>query len=178
MKKRSGFGWLELVIGVLLIVLGVYTFLNPSQALTGMVFVYGIVAVIMGISDIILYVRLERYAGVGPILSLVTGILSIMTGVMLFVYPRSGVLVLSFLFPIWFIAHCISHLCHLPHIRLVVGNGMYYFIIIVNIIGIILGLMMILRPLFSLVIVGYFAAMYLILLGIESIVVAFSKMRS
>ena len=36
MRRLSGFGWLELVIGILLIVLGVFTFANPGFALTGL----------------------------------------------------------------------------------------------------------------------------------------------
>ena len=57
MKRRSGFGWLELIIGILLILLGVFTLIRPGAALTGLVVVYGIVALIMGIADIVLYVR-------------------------------------------------------------------------------------------------------------------------
>ena len=33
MKRRSGFGWLELIEGILLIALGCYTFACPDRAL-------------------------------------------------------------------------------------------------------------------------------------------------
>lgn len=55
---------------------------------------------------------------------------------------------------------------------------MYYFTMIVNIIGLILGFAMILRPLFSLTVVGLLAGLYLVLLGIESVVLAVSKIGS
>lgn len=71
MRRRSGFGWLELIIGILLIVLGIWTFVDPRNALTGMVFIYGIAAIITGVSDIILYVQSERYTGFGPVISLI-----------------------------------------------------------------------------------------------------------
>lgn len=176
MRKRSGFGWLELVIGVLLILLGVLAFVKPDLALTSLIFAYGAAAVIMGIADIVLYIRVERFTGFGPILSLISGILSVMSGIMLLVYPRTGVLVLTVLFPIWFIAHCISRLAHLGHIRFVAGNGIYYFTLIVNIIGLILGFLMIFNPFFTLTTIRYFASVYLILLGIDSVVMAFSRM--
>ena len=176
MKRRSGFGWLELAIGIILIVLGVLAFLKPDLALTGLAFAYGIAAVVMGVADILLYVQVERYTGFGPVLSLIPGILSVMSGVMLVVYPRTGVLVLTVLFPIWFIAHCISRLVHLGHIRFVGGNGLYYFTLAVNIIGLILGLMMFMSPLLTLTTIRYFASLYLILLGIDSVVMAFSRM--
>ena len=121
-------------------------------------------------------IEVERYTGFGPILSLIAGILSVMSGVMLVVYPRTGVVVLTVLFPIWFIAHCISRLVHLGHIRFVGGNGLYYFTLVINIVGLILGLMMFMSPLLTLTTIRCFASLYLILLGIDSVVMAFSRM--
>lgn len=175
MRRRSGFGWLELVIGILMILLGILAFARPDTALTGMVFAYGIAAIVMGIADIVLYIQVERYTGLGPVLSLISGILSVMSGIMLIVYPKAGMLVLTVLFPLWFIAHCISRLAHVGHIRFVAGKGIYYFSLIIYIIGLILGFMMLLSPLFTLTAVSYLAGTYLILLGIDAIVIAFSR---
>ena len=105
MKKRSGFGWLELVEGILLILLSIYTIIRPDRALTGWIVLYGLIAVIMGVADILLYIRVERFTGFGPIISLVSGALSVMTGVMLLVYPNAGKWVMSLLFPLWFLTH-------------------------------------------------------------------------
>lgn len=178
MRRRSRFGWLELIIGVLLILLGIFTFIRPGQALTGLVVIYGVIAVIMGIADIVLYVQAERYTGFGSIVSLISGILSVMSGILLLVYPNAGKWVLSLLFPIWFIAHCISRLCHLSAIRIMAGNGIYYFTLVINIIGLVLGIMMVLSPVVSLLSISYIVGLYLILLGIDSVVMAFSRMGS
>ena len=151
MKRYSGFGWLELVVGILLLLLGGLVFFKPSLALNSMIFAYGIAAMIMGIADIVLYIQIERFIGFGPVLCLITGVLSVMSGVMLLVYPQSGVIILSVLFPIWFIAHFISRLVHLNHIRYV-------------------------RPFLTLAALRIAAAIYLVLLGIDSIVMAFSEM--
>ena len=176
MRRRSGFGWLELVVGIVWILLGILVFVRPGLALTGMVFVYGIAAVVMGVMDIIRFIEVERYTGIGPILSLISGVLSVMTGLMLVVYPITGALVLTLLFPIWFIAHGISRLAHLGYIRFVAGNGVYCFTLIVNIIGLCLGILMLFHPLFTLTAIRYFASAYLILLGIDGVVVAVSRM--
>ena len=104
MRRKSGFGWLELILGILLVILGIFSMIKPNTALTGIVIVYGIAAIVIGISDIMMYVRVERYTGFGPMVSLIGGILSVMSGVMLFVYPNAGKWILSLLFPIWFIA--------------------------------------------------------------------------
>ena len=176
MRRRSGFGWLELAVGILMIGLGILAFARPNWILTGLVAACGIAALVMGIADIIFYIQIERYTGLGPVLSLVAGILSVMSGVMLLVHRSAGILVLTILFPMWFIAHCISRLAHLDHIRLVAGRGMYFFSLTINIIGLVLGLMMLLSPLFTLTALRCFASLYLILLGIDSIATAVSRL--
>lgn len=175
MRRRSGFGWLELVVGILLILLGGLAFVRPDAALTGLVLAYGAAAIVMGVADIVLYIQVERYTGFGPYLSLLSGILSVMAGTMLLLAPGTGLLVLTVLFPVWFIAHCISRLAHVGHIRYRAGNIIYCFSLVVNIIGLILGFMMFLRPLFTLTTISYLAGAYLILLGIDALVIAFSR---
>ena len=125
MKRRSASGWIELIIGIILIVLGVLTFIQPSSALTGIVFVYGILAVVTGIADIVFYAKMERHTGFGPAVSLVSGIISILAGVLLLFNPGAGKWAMVILFPIWFIAHCISRLTHLSMIRIAAGTGLY-----------------------------------------------------
>lgn len=175
MRRRSRYGWLELIEGVLLIILGIFTLFNPGSMIRGVTIVYGFLAVITGISDIIFYAKTEKYVGVGPTISLVTGILSILAGLMLLMYPNAGELVMVLLLPIWFIAHSVSRLTHLPLVR-PAGNFFYYFTMILNIIGIILGCLMIIWPVIALFSAGFIIGMYLILLGIDSIVIACSNM--
>lgn len=178
MRRRSGYGWFELIIGIMLVVLGIFTFIRPGSTLTGIVILYGLVAVITGISDLIFYVRTERYTGFGPAVSLISGIFSIMAGVMLLVYPGAGRWVMVLLLPIWFIAHCVSRLSHLNFIRVTAGEIYYWFALIVNIIGIILGIMMIARPMLSLFSAGFLIGTYLILLGVDNIMVGAGKLGS
>ncbi len=178
MKRRSGYGWLEIIMGILLILLGLFTILRPSAALEGVVMVYGIIAVLTGIADIVFYIKIDRHMGFLPTVSLISGLLSVMAGVMLLAYPAAGTWVLSMLFPIWFIAHCIARLSHLNIIRITAGGFYYYFTIIINVIGIILGIIMIFNPAISFFSIGYIIGAYLILLGVESIVVALSGFGS
>ena len=93
MRRRSRYGWLELIEGILLILLGIYTLVNPGNMIRGVTFVYGILAVITGISDIVFYAKTERYIGFGPTVALVSGILSILAGLMLLMYPNAGELI-------------------------------------------------------------------------------------
>ena len=51
MRGRSGFGWSQFIMGVCLVLLGVFTFLRPRSIFTGLATVYGIMAVITGVSE-------------------------------------------------------------------------------------------------------------------------------
>ena len=181
MKQRSGFGWLELISGVLMIALGIMVFVIPNLIMTGMVYAFGLAAVVIGVADIVLFIRVERYTGFGPILSLITGIMSVMSGVALMIYPTLGAIVLTLFFPIWFIAHCISELTRTNLIRLIGNPFYYYFSLILNILGLVLGFVMIFSPALSFVTlraICYMVAIYLILFGIESIIAAFARRNS
>lgn len=176
MRRHTGYGWLELVVSVLLIVLSIFTLINPGLALSSLVFLYGIMALMTGIEDIVLYIRVARFTGFGPIVALISGILSAMSGVMLLVYPDAGRLVLSMLFPIWFIAHCVARLAHLSAIRALAGRGVYWLTLAVNVLGIIMGVMMIVHPMLAIISTSYIIGLYLLLLGIDGVIMACSRM--
>lgn len=61
MRDRSGFGWLALIVSILLVLLGIATFIWPEAALESFVMVYGVLAVATGIMDIAFYARVERH---------------------------------------------------------------------------------------------------------------------
>ena len=178
MRNRSKYAWVELIEGILLIIVGLISFVHPESILRWVVIIYGIMAVITGIVDIVFYAKTEKYVGLGPTLSLVTGILSILAGLMLLCYPNAGVWIISLLLPIWFIAHSISRLTHLNFIRTATGSFFYYFTLILNILGVILGFIMIITPSVAIFSVGFIIGIYLILLGVDSIVFACSKFDS
>ena len=178
MKRKNRFGWSELIAGVLLVLLGAASFVWPESALTGAIVIYGVIAILMGIEDIVVYVRLSRFTGFGPMLSLISGILSVMCGIMLVGNPNLGKWALTVLLPVWFIAHCISGLTHTNLIRLIGNRFYYYFSLILNIFGLILGFLMFFSPILSFVtirVISYMIAGYLILFGIESIIAAFAR---
>lgn len=178
MRNRKAVGWGELIVGVLLIILGIYTFIRPAAALEGVTLIYGIFALVTGIMDIVYYVKLEQRTGFAPAISLVSGIISVIAGVFILFNIVAGKWALLILFPIWFIMHCIGRLSHLPFVRLTCGSGYYYFTIIVNIIGLILGFMMILNPVLSFLSASYIIAIYLLILGIDSVIFSLALLDS
>ena len=141
----------------------------------------GLIAVITGVEDILIFIRLEKYTGLGPYASLISGILSVMCGCMLLLYPGAGKWIMSLLFPIWFMAHCISRLAHAYIMRAAGRKFLYYFSLTVNIAGVVLGFLMFFNPLLTFMtmrFMGYVVAVYLILLGIDSIAAALGRRDS
>ena len=176
--KKTGFGWGEFVTGLLLVLLGIFTLVSPESMFTGMVVVYGIIAAVIGVCDIVLYVRLERFTGFGPMVSLVSGILSVMCGVMLIANPNVGKWAVMIMLPVWLIAHCISGIAHTGAVRMMTNSFCYYFAMMLNILGLILGIFMLVSPALSFLTartIAYIAAFYLIVFGIESIAAAFVR---
>ncbi len=178
MRRRSGYVLLEWIIGILFIVFGIYSYIRPDNMLTGIVILYGVIAIVSGIADILFYIRTDRYTGFGPTICLISGIFSIMAGFMLAVYPNAGKWILVLLLPVWFIAHCVSRLTHLNYIRIMAGKFYYYLTLAVNVVGIVLGCLMILRPAVALFSTGFLIGTYFILLGVDCILTAISRTGS
>ena len=97
---------------------------------------------------------------------------------MLIANPNIGKWALTILMPIWFIAHSIAGLTRSDFIRLV-GNAVYYYLsLILNVLGLIIGIIMIFSPAMSFLTlrVGtYIVAAYFVLFGIENIISAFAR---
>ena len=175
---RNKFKWGELITGLLLITLGVVTLIKPNNILTSAVVIYGIIVIVMGIEDLVKFVRISSFTGIGPTLSLISGILSVMCGVMLIANPNLGKWALMVLFPIWFIAHCISKLTRVRFMRQFSDSFYYVLSMILNVIGVVLGFMMLFSPSLSFMsirVICYIAAIYLIFFGLENIVQAFTR---
>lgn len=176
MRQRSSYGWLELIVGILLTVLGIYSFFRPVDYLTTLIVIYGVAALVTGIADIVFYCKMERHIGFAPTVSLVTGVLGVMAGLVLMVHPGAGRWAIGLFFPLWFIAHCISRLTHLSVVRFIAGTAVYVFELIVNILGILLGVSMLLTPQVTFLSMNLVIGFYLLLLGIDCIIEACSNL--
>lgn len=176
MRQRSSYGWLELIIGILLSALGIYSFFRPVDYLTTLIVVYGVAALVTGIADIVFYCKMERHIGFAPTISLATGVLGVMAGLVLMVHPGAGRWAIGLFFPHWFIAHCISRLTHLSVVRFIAGTAFYVIELIVSILGILLGISMLLTPQVTFLSMNLVIGFYLLLLGIDCIIEACSKL--
>ena len=62
MNRRSDIGWFELIVGIILIIFGVVIMRQPVGVLTWIVILCGVLAILSGIGDIVLYVKMEHFA--------------------------------------------------------------------------------------------------------------------
>ena len=161
MKRHTGYGWLELIEGILLIILGALAIASPGGILRWIT---------------IFYAKSERYIGFAPCVSLAAGVISVITGLALMAYPHIGELVVTLLLPLWFIAHSVSKLCHLGFIRSLYRGRYFYVSLVINVIGLVVGVLMIFWPQIALFSVGFLIGTYLIILGVDSVVSACSKL--
>ena len=60
MRNRSKYAWVELIEGILLIIVGLISFIHPVSILRWAVIIYGIMALITGIVDIVFYAKTEK----------------------------------------------------------------------------------------------------------------------
>lgn len=171
MNRRSDIGWFELIVGIILIILGVVIMRQPVGVLTWIVILCGVLAICSGVGDIVLYVKMERFTGFGPVVSLVTGILSVMAGFMLTAHPEAGNWALAMILPIWIIAHCISRLSHLQYMKMHYGMTYYTISLILNILGLFVGILLIFRPMITILSMGVLVGGFMIIEGVELILV-------
>ena len=168
--KRSTFGWVEILLGILMVILGIYTIANPLTALAGIVIAYAIVAIISGIADFVIYARLERRGGFGSGMMILSGILNVLVGILLLFNIGAGAWTLSILFPVWFIVHCIARLANIDYLKVFGSKAAYWIALIANVIGIILGFLLLFNPFASMLSLVYFVAFYLLVIGFSSFI--------
>ncbi len=73
-NRRSDIGWFELIVGIILIIFGVVIMASAGRGTYLDRDSVWCLAILSGIGDIVLYVKMEHFTGFGPIVSLVTGI--------------------------------------------------------------------------------------------------------
>lgn len=93
--------WLLLLFGAVSIVAGVLAVMRPGLAALALVLIIGVNALITGILDIVLAVRLRSHARAGVWLLLASGIASIIFGTILIVLPTVGALALVWLIGVY-----------------------------------------------------------------------------
>ena len=92
-SHASGFPWWMLIMGVVSIIAGIYTFMAPAITAIALLYVIGAVAIVRGVMEISAAIRLRKEID-NEWLLILAGVASLVFGVLLFVFPGAGALAL------------------------------------------------------------------------------------
>ncbi|GGC95485.1 HdeD family acid-resistance protein [Enterococcus wangshanyuanii] len=170
--RRNGIDWGSLVLGILFVLTALLSFQDPAGNLIAIVMVFAFFAIIKGIFEIFVRNRLKELTGYKAYGPIVLGVIDIIIGIYLFFNLNIGIAVLPFVFAIWFIVDSIFGLFALDLAKSV-STGYFWFTLIINVLGIILGFMLLMDPLSSALTLSFLVGFYFMLYGITHIVYAF-----
>jgi uncharacterized membrane protein HdeD (DUF308 family) len=154
---------LKIAIGILSIVVGILVIARPVNTLFFVAVLFGIQLVILGIVRIVMAASVSGVSGWLKILSIVLGILTIIAGVICFTRPQASLIILAILLAAGWIADGIGDLARgFSRER---SGGERTYLIILGIVSIIAGLVVVIFPGPSLVLLAQVAGVALLIIG-------------
>ncbi|MGD9559601.1 MAG: HdeD family acid-resistance protein [Oscillospiraceae bacterium] len=164
-REKQGFGWGWLIIGILFIITAVLAFYDPAANLEAFAIVFAIMAIVHGIW----LLALSGYGG----LRILFGILDILAGVFMLFNIGLSLIALPFVFAIWFIIDSVFRLLNLGWTK-ALGTGYFWLSLILNVLGVIVGILLLFSPVTAALTLSFLVGFYLMMVGVECIVVAFA----
>ena len=92
--------WLGLILGVLLVVAGIVVFCNPVESYMALSLMFGVLMLLSGLSELVVSLGSRNYFMMRGY-SIVGGILDLLLGIFLCVYPQVTLVVLPVVIGIW-----------------------------------------------------------------------------
>lgn len=172
-KENRGFNWAALISGVLMIIAGLFLIRHPGKALHAFVLLFAIVSIVQGFVWLTFYSRFHYYVPVSW-LSIVSGVLDIIVGVLFLYSYDAGGLTIAYLFAFWFLFDSISGITFSWHLRDL--SSFYFWInIILNILGLLIAISLMFNPALSALTLIWLVAFWLLIFGVAEIVAAFAR---
>ncbi|MBX4172024.1 HdeD family acid-resistance protein [Weissella viridescens] len=173
MNQSKGFDIFSLVLGILSLVLAFVVLKFPGGSLAAIVIVIGIFMIIDGILHFSQRGHLRSIGMKSTGMLTFLAILDIIVGLAIIIWPASfGAIYVWIFVAIGMVMDSLFELWAAKYIKQV-GKGYYWFVVIMAIIGLILGIVMMFSPAFGLSFVVALLAAYLLVFGVMEIVKAF-----
>lgn len=145
MGEARNYNWISFLVGVILVVGGIFALSNPDATYMTLAAILGIVIILCGIMLIASYYRLKEAFFVNDKVSLTLGIVLVIIGVFFLSRPVIAVSIFAYILAIWLILNGINHLTRSGSLKNF-GRGIYTFITILNILLIIGAIILIFHP--------------------------------
>lgn len=171
--NEQRFSWESLLVGVLFLISAFISFTNPGASLGSVVIVFGVTSILKGLVELFLAYRLykikESFLPAGLL-----GLLNLGIGIYLLLNINVGIEILPFVFATWFIADSLLGVFRAGVYRMI-SPGYYWLVVILNVLGVILGIMLLFDPITSALSLSFMIGFYFLLFGILYIISAFQK---
>lgn len=164
-NTKKGFGWGYLILGILFVIVAVLSFATPLANLGAIAYAFAFIAILNGIW---LIINRSQHT-----LRLVAGIIDIVIGLFIIFNISVAVIALPYVFAVWFIIDSLFRLFTVGVTR-ALGTGYFILSVILNILGIFVGIMLLFSPVLSASVLSLLVGFYLLMVGIECIALAFS----
>lgn len=170
-ERPRGFDWGAFVAGILLVIASFLLLRYPGKGLKTFVFVFGILSILQGIMWISAYAKFREFFSRSWV-TLISGILDIIIGILFLCFQEIGGLSLAILFAIWFLADSIIGIVFSWHLR-GYSNGYFILSLVLGIISLVIAIVLLFNPLLAAVTMVYLVAFWLMVFGFNEIFVAF-----
>ncbi len=173
MNRRSDIGWFELIVGIILIIFGVVIMRQPVGVLTWIVILCGVLAILSGIGDIVLYVKMEHFTGWTDSF---TCHRNPECDGRFYARGTSGSRKLGDCNDSSNLDYCALYfrLSHLQYMKMHYGMTYYTISLILNILGLLVGILLIFRPMITILSMGVLVGGFMIIEGVELILVGWT----
>lgn len=173
MEKERKVQWGALILGLVFMWAALTAFRNPAGDLVAVVITFGITAIVAGVVNLMIRNKWKQITGSKSSMLMVMAIIDIIIGLVLLFNIGASVTVLPFVFAIWFIVDSIRGLLMLDTVK-VISKGYYWFSLIVNILGIVVGFMLFFDPITSALTLAFLVGFYFLMASITCFVEAFT----
>ncbi|HTK08166.1 MAG TPA: HdeD family acid-resistance protein [Ktedonobacteraceae bacterium] len=162
--------WMLALRGVLAIIFGLIVLFYPGIALLALIIVFAIYAIIDGIVAIVVAIReresLSRWGWI-----LAEGVLSIIAGILAFVYPGITALILLYIVAAWAILTGIMEIAAAIILREYISRE--WLLALAGILSIVFGILLFIRPGAGLLSLLWLLGIYSIIFGVVFLIHAF-----
>lgn len=171
-KQVVKYWWLSLLVGLLAIMLGIWSFANPETALLTLSLIFAVNFIIMGVFEIVFSI-FNRQSLNGWGWSLTSGIIDLIFGLLLFSLPLASIIVLMFFVGFWILFQSVWGIGAAMDLRRYKAKG-WGWILILSLVGLILAFMLITNPLFAGTFLAVLFSISLVSYGLQRIIYGFN----
>lgn len=169
-RNNRGFDWGAFIAGILMVVASFLLIRHPEKGLHAFVLVFGIVSILQGLVWLAGYSRFRNFFSRSWV-TLVSGILDIIVGILFLCSYDIGGLTIAYLFAIWFFVDSVVGIVFSWHLK-DFSNGYFIFSLVMNILSLIIAIFLILNPVIAALSLIWLVAFWLLVFGVNQIVVA------